>query len=126
MAKLKYTKDHQWIFMNGDTGNVGITEYAQGQLGDVVFVELPEVGKKFNQNDEVAVVESNKAASEVYSPVDGMVASVNNRLENNPTVINQDAEGGGWLFELRPDNISDLAELMSESEYMIFIQQFVE
>lgn len=123
MTNLKYTKEHEWILMDGDTGTVGISKYAQEQLGEVVFVELPEIGRKFERDDEVAVVESNKAASEVYAPVDGEIMSVNKILESDPTIVNRDAEGEGWFYEIKPDNPSDFDELMDASEYKVFIQQ---
>ncbi|MEE3000732.1 MAG: glycine cleavage system protein GcvH [Pseudomonadota bacterium] len=123
MTNLKYTKEHEWILMHGDTGTVGISKYAQEQLGEVVFVELPEIGRKFERDDEVAVVESNKAASEVYAPVDGEIMSVNKILESDPTIVNRDAEGEGWFYQIKPDSPSDFDELMDASEYKVFIQQ---
>ena len=98
---VRYTKDHEYIRVEGDTGVVGITDYAQGQLGDVVFVELPEVGKTVAKGDEAAVVESVKAASEVYAPVSGEVVAVNDDLEGAPGAVNEDPSGRGWFLKLK-------------------------
>ncbi len=123
MANLKYTKEHEWIFVEGDLGTVGISDYAQGQLGDVVFVELPGVGEKYRKGDEVAIVESAKAASEVYAPVGGEVTGVNNILEEDPSIINSGAEGEGWFYTIKLDTLSDLDELMDTAAYNAFIKQ---
>src|SRR6202049_3718460 len=101
MADVRYTRDHEWIRFDGDVGVVGITTYAQSQLGDVVYVELPAGGKRLEQGAEAAVVESVKAASEVYSPVAGEVVAVNDALEAAPAMVNEDAEGKGWFLKLR-------------------------
>src|ERR687884_1007384 len=103
MSTVRYTKDHEWISVEGDIGTVGITAYAQSQLGDVVYVELPEIGKKVAKSGEAAVVESVKAASEVYAPVSGEVVEVNGALESTPAIVNQDAQGQGWFLKLRLD-----------------------
>ena len=100
MSALKYTKDHEWIRVEGDVGTVGITPYAQEQLGDVVFVELPEVGRKAEQGKEIAVVESVKAASEIFAPVSGSVVEVNKALPDAPATVNSDPLGGGWFFKV--------------------------
>src|SRR5438093_694612 len=105
---VKYTKDHEWIKVEGDTATVGITEHAQEQLGDVVFVELPAVGKKVAKGGEAAVVESVKAASEVYAPVSGEVIGVNKELEGDPALVNREAEGGAWFMKVK---LADKAEL---------------
>ena len=97
MSALKFTKDHEWVSLDGDTATVGITAYAQEQLGDVVFVEMPETGKTVSQGDEAGVVESVKAASEVYAPVSGEVVEANPELEDNPALVNQDPQTGGWF-----------------------------
>jgi glycine cleavage system H protein len=101
MSALKYTKDHEWIRVEGDVGTVGITPYAQEQLGDVVFVELPEVGRKAEQGKEIAVVESVKAASEIFAPVSGEVVESNKALPEQPATVNSDPLGAGWFFKLR-------------------------
>jgi len=117
MSTVRYTKDHEWISVDGDVGTVGITEYAQQQLGDVVYVELPEPGKKLGRNGEAAVVESVKAASEVFAPVSGEVIEGNPAVADEPALINQDAEGGGWFFKLRLEDQSELEGLMDETAY---------
>ena len=113
----KFTKDHEYIAVTGPTGTVGITPYAQEQLGDIVFVELPEVGKKLKQGDEAAVVESVKAASEIYSPVSGTVTEVNQRLSGEPGLINTDPETDGWIFRIAIDDASELDGLMDGAAY---------
>src|ERR671929_483903 len=101
MSTLRYTKDHEWVRVDGDEAVVGITDYAQTQLGDVVYVELPEVGRKLEKGKEAAVVESVKAASEVFAPVSGEVVAVNDALTGEPAKVNQDAMGDGWFFKIR-------------------------
>jgi len=118
-----FTKDHEWIDVEGDTGTVGITDYAQGQLGDITFVELPEVGSAVKQGDAVSVVDSVKAASDVYSPVSGTVSEVNGALEGEPELVNADAETGGWLFRVTLANPGELATLMSEGAYQTYIEE---
>src|ERR671924_1468694 len=107
MADARYTRDHEWIRLDGDVGVVGITDYAQSQLGDVVYVELPAIGKKVEKGKEAAVVESVKAASEVYAPVSGEVVAVNDALAGAPGTVNEDPAGRGWFFKLR---LKDSAE----------------
>jgi len=121
MSNIRYTKDHEWISVDGDTGTVGITEYAQSQLGDVVYVELPEVGRKVAKSGEAAVVESVKAASEVYAPVSGEVLEVNGALEGAPATVNEDAQGKGWFLKLKLDDLSELDDLMTEDQYKSFL-----
>lgn len=121
MSTVRFTKDHEWIRIDGDVGTVGITQYAQSQLGDVVYVELPQPGQKIAKNGEAAVVESVKAASEVYAPVSGEVVEVNGALEGEPAIVNQDAEGAGWFLKLRLDNTAELDELMGEEQYKQFL-----
>ena len=121
MSILHFTKDHEWISVDGDVGTVGITEYAQSQLGDVVYVELPEVGKKVVKSGEAAVVESVKAASEVYAPVSGEVVEVNGALESAPATVNEDAQGKGWFLKLKLEDPGELDELMSEAQYKSFL-----
>src|SRR5262245_60905882 len=121
MASIGYTKDHEWIRIDGDTGTVGISNYAQGQLGDVVYVELPAVGKSIGKGQEAAVVESVKAASEVYAPMAGEVIAVNSELEGAPARVNEDAEGGGWFFKLKLTNAAEFGDLMTEEQYKAFL-----
>src|SRR5215204_4619017 len=112
---VRYTKEHEYIRVEGDTGVVGITDYAQGQLGDVVFVELPEVGRRVEKGGEAAVVESVKAASEVYAPVSGEVVEVNPALTDAPQTVNESAEGEGWFLKLKVADASELDDLMDEA-----------
>ena len=118
----RYTKDHEYIRVEGDTGIVGITDYAQSQLGDVVYVELPAVGKSVAKGGEAAVVESVKAASEVYAPVSGEVTAVNSALEGAPGTVNEDAVERGWFFKLKLANAAELDGLMGEDEYRDYVQ----
>ena len=122
MSQTKFTKDHEWVRIEGDTGVVGITEYAQHALGDIVFVELPEVGREVTQGKEAAVVESVKAASEVYAPVDGEVIAVNEGLTDEPAQVNADAEGAGWFFKVRIANPAQLDGLMDKAAYQTYLE----
>ncbi|WP_417666740.1 glycine cleavage system protein GcvH [Roseibium sp.] len=117
-----FSKDHEWIAVDGDTATVGITQYAQEQLGDVVFVELPEVGKTLAQGDEAAVVESVKAASEVYAPIDGEVVEANDGLADEPAKVNEDPEGGAWFIKMKVANAGQLSELMDEAAYKAYVE----
>ena len=117
-----FTKDHEWIRIDGDLATVGITDYAQSQLGDVVYVELPEVGKALVQGDEAAVVESVKAASEVFAPVSGTVEAVNETLADEPGKINESAEAEGWFLKMRLTATDELGELMDEEAYRAFVE----
>ncbi len=118
----KYTKDHEYIRIEGDLGVVGITDYAQQQLGDVVFVELPAKGKTVAKGAEAAVVESVKAASEIYAPVSGEVVEVNAALEGAPATVNEDSTGKGWFLKLKLSNKAELDGLMNESEYQAYLK----
>ena len=118
---VKYSKDHEWVRVDGDVATIGVTDFAQNALGDVVFVELPETGKDLSPGDEACVVESVKAASEVYAPISGVVSDVNSALEDTPDLVNSDPEGEGWFFKLTLSNASELDALMSEAEYKDFI-----
>ncbi|MFN0193553.1 MAG: glycine cleavage system protein GcvH [Aestuariivirga sp.] len=118
---VKYSKDHEWISMDGDIATIGITEHAQEQLGDVVFVELPKVGKVVEKGKEAAVVESVKAASEVYAPVSGSVVEVNKELEGDPGLVNREAEKGAWFMKVRINDKAELAELMDKAAYDKFV-----
>lgn len=117
----RYTRDHEYIRVEGDTGTVGITDYAQGQLGDVVYVELPPVGKTVEKGGEAAVVESVKAASEVYAPVSGEVVEVNSALEGSPGTVNEDPAGRGWFLKISIRDTSELDGLMTEEQYQDFL-----
>ena len=121
MSGLKYSKDHEWVRVEGDVGTVGISDYAQEQLGDVVYVELPEVGRAVAQNEEAAVVESVKAASEVYAPVSGEVVEVNQALEDEPALVNGDPTGEGWFLKLRLSAPGELDGLMDDAAYAEYV-----
>jgi glycine cleavage system H protein len=118
----RYTKDHEYIRVEGDAGIVGITDYAQSQLGDVVFVELPSVGKTVKKGDEAAVVESVKAASEIYAPVSGEVVEVNSDLEASPGTVNEDPAGRGWFMKIRITDQGELDGLLTEEQYQDFVK----
>jgi glycine cleavage system H protein len=115
-----YSKEHEWVRVEGDAATVGITDYAQSQLGDVVFVEVPEAGRQLAKGGEAAVVESVKAASDVYAPVSGEVTEGNQALVDQPDLVNTDAEGEGWFFRLRLSDPSELGGLMDENAYRAF------
>ncbi|WP_366144995.1 glycine cleavage system protein GcvH [Ponticaulis sp.] len=117
---MKYTEDHEWVSMEGDTATVGITAYAAEQLGDVVFVELPEEGRNSNKGDELAVVESVKAASDVYAPVSGIVKEANSELEGAPETVNQDPEGKGWFVKMLITDPTQLDAMMDAEAYKAF------
>lgn len=117
MATIKFTKEHEWISVDGDQGTVGITAYAQEQLGDIVFVELPEVGADIEAGGEAAVVESVKAASEIYAPAGGSVTEVNDALTDEPAKINADAMGEGWIFRIKVSDAGALDDLMDQAAY---------
>jgi len=114
---VKYQKSHEWARKEGDLYIVGISDYAQDSLGDVVYVELPETGKSMKQGEAFGVVESVKAASDVYMPVSGEIAEINGELEDNPGLVNEDPFGGGWLMKIKPSSASDYDSLMSAAEY---------
>ena len=117
MATIKYTTDHEYVSVEGDVATIGITDYAQSQLGDVVFVELPATGKVLKQGDEAAVVESVKAASEVYAPVSGEVIAVNESLPDAPGTVNEDPLGKGWFIKMKLSDPAQLDALMDEAAY---------
>jgi glycine cleavage system H protein len=117
-----YTQEHEWISVEGDVATVGITDFAQGQLGDIVFVELPEAGRQVSKGGEAAVVESVKAASDVYAPVDGEIVEPNPALGDDPSLVNSDPEGEGWFFRLRLADTSQLDGLMDSGAYKEFAE----
>lgn len=122
MSKVRFTKDHEYVRLDGEVAVVGITEHAQDQLGDVVYVELPETGKALKKGDEAAVVESVKAAAEVYAPVSGEVVEVNGTLGDDPAAVNRDAMGEGWFMKMKIADSSELDELMDEAAYRKFVE----
>jgi glycine cleavage system H protein len=123
MATLRFTKDHEWISLDGGIGTVGITAHAQEQLGDIVFVEVPEVGRKAAQGEAIAVVESVKAASDVFSPVAGEVIEINGDLAGQPALVNEDAEGKAWFFKIKVADEAELAGLMDRAAYDAFVKE---
>lgn len=116
-----FTEDHEWIELDGNVGTVGISDYAQGQLGDIVFVDVPADGRELTKGDEAAVVESVKAASDVYSPVSGTVIEGNPALADQPDLVNSDSEGEGWFFRITLSDPSEVDELMDEASYEAFV-----
>jgi glycine cleavage system H protein len=122
MPEIRFTKDHEWIVLDGDEATVGISEYAQDQLGDVVYVELPDPGTKLSKGKEAAVVESVKAASEVYAPASGEVTARNEDLDANPALVNESAEGDGWFYRMKLDDRSELDSLMDREAYDHFVE----
>ncbi|WNK01005.1 glycine cleavage system protein GcvH [Thalassospiraceae bacterium LMO-JJ14] len=122
----KYTKEHEWIDIDGEIGTVGITDHAQEQLGELVYVEVPEVGATLDQGDEACVVESVKAASEVYAPCSGEIVEVNEDLADAPTTVNEHAEGDGWLFKIKLSDMTELDEFMDAAAYKEFLKELDE
>ncbi|HXC55354.1 MAG TPA: glycine cleavage system protein GcvH [Rhizomicrobium sp.] len=122
MSDVRFTDQHEWVRVDGDEATIGITKYAAEQLGDVVFVELPDVGRKIGAGGEAAVVESVKAASEVYAPVGGEVSSANPALSEDPAKVNADPEGEGWFFKLKLADKAELAKLMTAEQYAEFVK----
>jgi glycine cleavage system H protein len=123
MTTLRFTKDHEWIRQDGDTAVIGITDYAQQQLGDIVYVELPSAGSRVEAGTEAAVVESAKAASEVYAPVSGEVVAVNDAIAGDPAKVNADPMGEGWFLSVKLDDPQALDGLMDEAAYAIFVAE---
>ncbi len=123
MSTLKYTEDHEWISVDGDIATVGITNHAQEQLGDVVFVDLPETGATVEKGGDAAVVESVKAASDVYAPIDGEIVEVNASLVDDPSLVNSDAQGSGWFMKVKIADASQLDGLMDEAGYRAHIAE---
>lgn len=119
---VKYTKDHEWVRMEGETAVVGISDYAQEQLGEIVFVELPDTGSQLDKGAEACVIESVKAASEIYAPASGEVTEANGDLDGEPGKVNDDATGEGWLFKMTLNDPSELGDLMDESAYKSYVE----
>jgi len=117
MSERKYSKDHEWLELNDDIATVGITNYAQESLGDIVFIELPEIGRLVKSGDQIGVVESVKAASDLFSPVSGEIIEVNNELQNSPQLLNTDPENTGWYMKIKIDNAEELTNLMNFDQY---------
>ena len=122
MADLRFSKSHEWLRVDGGVATVGITKYAADQLGDVVFVELPAAGKKVSTGGEVAVVESVKAASEIYAPVSGEVTESNSAIKDDPAEVNADPEGQGWFFRMKVTGSGEVEKLMTEAQYKDFVK----
>ena len=123
MSEKKYSKDHEWIEVDGDNAIIGITDHAQENLGDIVFVDLPEINKVVKAGDEVSIIESVKAASDIYSPIDGEIIEINQSLTDDAALINQSAEASGWIFKLKISNQSQLNDLMTLVQYEEFLKQ---
>ena len=122
MSEKKYTKEHEWVEVEGDTATVGITNHAQESLGDIVFIDLPTVGKEAKSNEELCVIESVKAASDIYAPIDGEVIEINNNLSDDASIVNQDPENTGWIFKMKISNPDQYSSLMSLDEYLAFLE----
>lgn len=118
---MKFTEEHEWLLVEGDTVVVGITEHAAEQLGELVFVELPEVGTEVSKDDDIVVIESVKAASDIVAPLDGEITEVNETLVENPTLVNEDPLGDAWFFKMKPADMTEVESFMSEAEYKDYI-----
>ena len=123
MNEKKFSKKHEWVSVEGDVATVGITKHATEMLGDIVFVEVPEIGKVIEQNNQAAVVESTKAATDVYSPISGEVTEGNKVIVDDPSIVNSDPEGASWFFKIKIKNISELDSLMTKSDYDKFVAE---
>jgi glycine cleavage system H protein len=121
MSDVRYTKEHEWVRLDGDLATVGISQHAQAQLGDIVFVELPEIGRQVSQGGALAVVESVKAASDVYAPISGEVVETNSAIEDDPGLVNRSAEGEGWFCKLRLSDQGELTRLMDAAAYKAYL-----
>ena len=122
MGEKKYTEEHEWVQLSGDIATVGITNHAQESLGDIVFVDLPNIGKEVKAKEELCVIESVKAASDIYSPIDGEIIEVNNELTNDPAIINKDSENSGWIFKIKISDKKQLDDHMDLNNYLEFIK----
>ena len=123
MSEVKYSKKHEWVSVDGDLGTVGITKHATEQLGDIVFAEIPDVGKTLTSGGEAAVVESVKAASDVYTPVSGEITEGNPAIVEDPSLVNKDPEGNGWFFKIKITSPDELAALMNKADYEKFVEE---
>ena len=123
MSEKKFSKKHEWVSVEGDIATIGITKHATEMLGDIVFVEVPEKGKAIEQNNQAAVVESTKAASDVFSPISGEVIEGNKAIVDDPSIVNSDPEGASWFFKIKIKNISELDSLMTKSDYDKFVEE---
>ena len=123
MSQIRFSKDHEWIAVDGDVGTVGITQYAQNRLGDIVFIEVPEAGKEIKAVGEAAVVESVKAASEVYAPVSGTISEGNGALVDTPETVNTDPQGDGWFFKIKIADVAELDGLMDQAAYEAYLAE---
>lgn len=122
MSEKKYTKEHEWVEVEGDTATVGITNHAQESLGDIVFIDLPTVGKDVKSNEELCVIESVKAASDIYAPIDGEVIEINNNLNDDASIVNQDPEKDGWIFKMKMADPNQYNNLMTLEEYLASLE----
>ena len=122
MVEKKYTKEHEWVEVDGDTATVGITNHAQESLGDIVFIDLPTVGKEVKSNEELCVIESVKAASDIYAPIDGEVIEINNNLNDDASIVNQDPEKDGWIFKMKMADPNQYNNLMTLEEYLASLE----
>ncbi len=120
---LKYSKEHEWVLVEDDVAIIGITEFAQGELGDIVFVELPDVGEKISKDDPFGSLESVKAVSDIFAPISGAVTEINDDLKENPETINEDPYGDGWMIKVQMTDMDELKDLMSSDDYAEFIEQ---
>tara|TARA_B100001123_G_scaffold400289_1_gene485955 strand:+ start:1544 stop:1915 length:372 start_codon:yes stop_codon:yes gene_type:complete len=123
MTEKKYTQEHEWVQIDGEIATVGVTNYAQESLGDIVFIDLPIIGKKVKAKEEICVIESVKAASDIYTPIDGEVIEVNDNLSNDASLVNQDAENEGWIFKIKVSNPNQYESLMSLDQYLDFLEK---
>ena len=123
MSEKKYTKEHEWVEIDGETATVGITNHAQESLGDIVFIDLPTVGKEVKSNEELCVIESVKAASDIYAPIDGEVTQINNNLSDDASIVNQDPEKDGWIFKMKISDMDQYNILMTLDEYLAFLEK---
>lgn len=121
MSKIRYSSEHEYIRLEAETATIGISIYAQEQLGDIVYVELPQIGADINKGDEVAIIESVKAASELYAPVSGTIIEINEKLDADPSLVNSDPEGEGWIFKIKLSNPNEFEELLDEAAYASLI-----
>ncbi|MFA5478722.1 MAG: glycine cleavage system protein GcvH [Candidatus Muiribacteriota bacterium] len=126
MAGVLYTKTHEWVKVKGDVATIGLTDYAQGELGDIVFVEMPEVGTELSTGDSVGTIESVKTVSDYYSPVTGEIVEVNDNLEDAPETINEDPSGEGWIYRVKLEDKDELEDLMDESDYKQYLKKLQE